>query len=812
MTRINTNVSSLVAQNRLQTSNNDLQTALTRLSTGLRINSGSDDPAGLIASEALRSEITSLGKAISNTQRASQIISTADSALGQVSSLLNDVRGLVVEAANSGALSPDEIAANQLQVDSSLEAINRISQTTTFQGRKLLDGSLGFQTVAGANFGNVKELKIDQANLGSTGSVSVDVTINAAAKRARVSLDIPVGIPAVAATGSVALSDAAGVNSAAGSLEFTQSNAAVASSATFAIGGADFTLDADTAGIAGDAISITVVAGGTAGTGAVTTASGTDYTITLASDFAGTAGDLETSFNAAATGVATLTAANSANGVAAASPLATTNLTGGVDASTSTATVDVTADIAGTAGNVNIVFTKTTGATTSASINGSGDIEVVVNDTGTTTLEEIRAAIDGISGFSAAITNTDTIPVGDYDNTTADPTLTDLTGGTDGPASTATLALTATSTGAAANTATISFAKVNGTTTPFASVDSSGNITVTVNDTGSATIASIVSAINSEGTYSAVPDTTGGLTSVNTETFTDTPTAFSGGIDSSGGLAEAVVFELQGKTGSEVFNVSKGTTIGELVSQINLVSDATGITANANGQSLQLVSSDYGADAVVDLRVIQEATTGTFTSEIEAGVRAAGADIKAKVNGIDASGRGNTLSINTATLDLSLTVEDGSSAAINFTINGGGAKFQLGADVVGNQQARIGIDSVNTARLGGASGKLFQLGSGGSASLANDATTAARIVTEAIDQVTSLRGRLGAFQATTLESNIVSLGETRANLLEAESSIRDADFAQESANLTRAQILVQSGTNVLSLANQNPQNVLSLLR
>ncbi|MDE0866331.1 MAG: flagellin [Rubripirellula sp.] len=81
-----------------------------------------------------------------------------------------------------------------------------------------------------------------------------------------------------------------------------------------------------------------------------------------------------------------------------------------------------------------------------------------------------------------------------------------------------------------------------------------------------------------------------------------------------------------------------------------------------------------------------------------------------------------------------------------------------------------------------------------------------------ISKVTGLRGRLGAFQSTTLDSNMVSLNETMANLQEAESSIRDADFAQESANLTRAQILVQSGTNVLALANQNPQNVLSLLR
>ena len=126
--------------------------------------------------------------------------------------------------------------------------------------------------------------------------------------------------------------------------------------------------------------------------------------------------------------------------------------------------------------------------------------------------------------------------------------------------------------------------------------------------------------------------------------------------------------------------------------------------------------------------------------------------------------------------------------------------------------ARLGITSVNTARLGGVSGKLFQLGSGGSADLLSDPTTAARIIEEAINQVTGLRGRLGAFQRTTLETNKNALNDTLVNLTDAESQIRDADFAAETAALTRAQILVQSGTTVLALANQNPQNVLSLLR
>ncbi len=101
---------------------------------------------------------------------------------------------------------------------------------------------------------------------------------------------------------------------------------------------------------------------------------------------------------------------------------------------------------------------------------------------------------------------------------------------------------------------------------------------------------------------------------------------------------------------------------------------------------------------------------------------------------------------------------------------------------------------------------------GQSKSLTKDIKGAANVIDEVINKVTGLRGRLGAFQRTTLESNITSLNDTLSNLNEAQSSIRDADFAKESANLTRAQILVQSGTSVLGIANQSSQNVLALLR
>ncbi len=288
---------------------------------------------------------------------------------------------------------------------------------------------------------------------------------------------------------------------------------------------------------------------------------------------------------------------------------------------------------------------------------------------------------------------------------------------------------------------------------------------------------------------------------------------------SSGGITADLTFELAGKDGSEIFSVLAGTSISELVAQINLVSDATGVGAVANGTTLELQSSAYGSDAFVDLRIVSEGSgnvpSGTFTTSVgtSLGSRDTGTDIVAKVNGIDANGSGNRLAINTATLDLTTDIAAGFIGNIAFTITGGGALFQLGPDVVSNQQARIGIGSVNTAQLGGVNGLLYQLASGNSAALASgNLDTASGIVEEAIDQVTTLRGRLGAFQRTLLETNKNALNDTLVNLTDAESQIRDADFAVESAALTRAQILVQSGTTVLQIANSNPQNVLALLR
>ncbi len=180
MARINSNVPSLIARANLSQANTDLQTRLQRLSTGLRINRGADDPAGLIISERLRSEISGLNTAVSNSNRASSVISTTEGALAEVSNLLSSIKGLIVEAANTGAVSDEERKANQVQIDSAIDSITRISNSTSFAGLKLLNGSLDY-TLSGVQSSSLGKVAVTSANFSGSSNVRVDVqTINSA--------------------------------------------------------------------------------------------------------------------------------------------------------------------------------------------------------------------------------------------------------------------------------------------------------------------------------------------------------------------------------------------------------------------------------------------------------------------------------------------------------------------------------------------------------------------------------------------------------------------------------------------------------
>ena len=203
MARINTNVPSLIAQNNLSRSNTDLSTRLQRLSTGLRINRGADDPAGLIVSERLRSEMKGIGQAIENSERASSVIATTEGYLAEVADLLNSIKSLVVNSANTGGISEQEIEANQLEVDSAIESITRISNTASFEGLQLLNGSLEYLT-SGMNSNDIAGASIHGVQFGTNSSVSVSVEVTQSAQTGALFLSAPTGALASSVTLEIA--------------------------------------------------------------------------------------------------------------------------------------------------------------------------------------------------------------------------------------------------------------------------------------------------------------------------------------------------------------------------------------------------------------------------------------------------------------------------------------------------------------------------------------------------------------------------------------------------------------------------------
>lgn len=184
MTRINTNVSALIAQHNLAKSTNSVTESLQRLSTGIKINRGADDPAGLIVSERLRNEISGVNQAIDNIERASNVIATTEAALQEINTLLVSIKGLTIEAANTGAFSEDEARANQLQIDSAVDSITRISNTASFAGLKLLNGSLDYIT-SGVTTSQITDVSIFGASFGTNDYIPVTVEVLNSAETAQ---------------------------------------------------------------------------------------------------------------------------------------------------------------------------------------------------------------------------------------------------------------------------------------------------------------------------------------------------------------------------------------------------------------------------------------------------------------------------------------------------------------------------------------------------------------------------------------------------------------------------------------------------
>ena len=154
-----TNTSSLQLLNILNRNTMLQAKTLEQLATGFRINRGSDDPAGLIAASSLSVELTAINAALSNNQRTDSLLTVADGGINEISTLLMEIESLVAQSTSSSGLSAAEISANQAQIDNALTAIDRIVNTTTFNGLRLLDGTNAIETT-GVDSTRISSLKV----------------------------------------------------------------------------------------------------------------------------------------------------------------------------------------------------------------------------------------------------------------------------------------------------------------------------------------------------------------------------------------------------------------------------------------------------------------------------------------------------------------------------------------------------------------------------------------------------------------------------------------------------------------------------
>jgi flagellin len=300
--------------------------------------------------------------------------------------------------------------------------------------------------------------------------------------------------------------------------------------------------------------------------------------------------------------------------------------------------------------------------------------------------------------------------------------------------------------------------------------------------------------------------------------------ALSAGVLDNGGSG-SVTFEVAGARGAQQFSFASGTANSAIVGAINAFTEAIGVSASLSGSDVRINSTGFGSESFVRVREIANANPSTnFVTTGAPGAatqesRAVGRDAQVNINGVVATARGLTARVALDGFDVSVSLlgdnainDDGQSET--FYVTGGGADFNLAPDVNLAGKVSLGIETVTTSNLGNAvSGFLSELKSGGSANVQNGNLTKAQEVLDlATKQVSSLRGRLGAFTKNVVGSTINSLGVALENTMAAESTIRDTDFAAETAQMTRNQILVQASTQALSLANSAPQSVLQLMR
>ncbi len=719
MAVINTNISALAAQGSLSNVTKKQQTAMERLSTGLRINSAKDDAAGLAITNRMTSQIRGYAVAIRNSNDGISMTQTAEGALGQIGDMLQRMRELAVQASN-GSNSAENRTAIQAEVIQLKAEINNIAKKTSHNDIKLLDGSAGnivLQT--GVNTGDTMAMKFESAqakdlgigtplaltSLGGnnyTGIARGDLLINGVLVDKSLAQD-----DTLSSTGNIgsAIAKAAAIN------KVSNLTGVVASVNETKVYGATMTMS-----------------------------------------------------SAAASGTVTI------NGVA------TATLAMGISASTSTVrgmVIDAINAISAQTGvvasdggddNHGVVLTAADGRNITTAFTGSlnaGLTGVRAADTyvGTYSLTSVDGSDIQLSAqVGKTIANAD-LKAGTYQANTAQF----VSGYRTPNAISAGVAPAPTALGG-------DDLIINGVTVGAAV---STDDTATFETTTSAT--KVSSAIATAAAINRVKDLTGVTAKANANVLVGT--GFDAGVTTTTVAATSIF--LNGVTISA--NVTSDTTRADLVNLINLKAGQTGVLASDNGDGLTLVAED---GRTISLGVTSSATFGTAAAIGMASVNGVTGALASTV----ATTAGSLAFIASVTLqsDKTFTVASGSSGNSDFGTLG----FVQGT--YGGSSDMLNVEHLDVSTQSGA-------------------MVAISAIDSAINQVSMQQSRAGAYQ-NRLDAVVNNLTESNQNMSASRSRILDTDYAQETTNLAKSQIISQAATAMLAQANQAGQSVLALLK
>ena len=775
---INTNIASITAQRHLSESQGDLQTSMERLSSGKRINSAMDDAAGLQIRDRMDSQINGLTQAVRNANDAVSLGQTAEGALDETTEILQRMRELAVQATND-TYNEDDRSSLQAEFSQLRTEMTRISEATEFNGKSLLDGTLqNNQFLIGdkTDDSDIVTLTIaDMASesLGASGAVSAgSISGSTSATERRAAVDAQTGgtLTATTAAGTGTSGAVTATDTVTGTSVVDGANAVAA--VTAVAGSNEITFATDTTITDGHKALLTLGNGDTILSAAITgdtTATPTDLAAALADSGATVTSSAGNTYTiSAAAGVLTIT-----DDTAQANDLTVTSITFGASgtgtASTTTATDNVTtAGVDGVSASAASQWSATqtfaSGALQGDQVNftiGSSTYAYQASgDTATAAAfaNEVASNLQ-IDGYSIGASGNDVV----FTKISAGADTSDFKTSVTQRAATGEIAeMSSIQIGTNGHTAGDSVTiTVDGDawTHEFAGTSSDQNLTIDA----------MVNAWNSDQTGFRA-----GYTAV--------------GLDSSG---DAVT---QGKQQIKGYDANTMTTTGDnavlTIGSTTYTGTMDGTINTTHAQAMGSLVANINADSGAAVTAAYNATDNELVlTDKVAGVTTS-ASLVTKVGGTAQSAEtGNTptqasVAPGTGAVSFALVAKDA----------GTDGSFDMSASY--EKVAAVGstsdLNSVSLTTSGGAQGAIESLD-------------------VAIKQVGQERGKLGAFQ-NRLEHTVSNLQSVVENTSAARSRIEDADFATESANLAKAQVLQQAVTAMLAQANASTQNVMSLLR